>query len=130
MSCIKHLCERLIISDAVTFADDTLTINIPEGTYSNCCRYCIVVAQTIPTDTTITAPVVITIGDDATTYPLTTCNCAPVSACQISTRTKYTVVVNTTTTGGTFKLIGKLPCSLCSNNLPSLPAPAAPAPTP
>lgn len=129
MSCVKRLCNRLIISDAVTFADDTLTINIPEGTYGNYCKYCIVVAQTIPAETTIVAPVVITIGDDTTAYPLTDCSCSQVFACSISTRTRYTVVVNTTPTGGTFKVIDKLPCSSCNNNLASLPAPAAtPAP--
>lgn len=130
MSCTKRLCNRLIISDAVTFADDTLTINIPEGTYTDCCKYCIVVAQTIPAETTIIAPVVITIGDDTTAYPLTDCSCAQVLACSINTRTRYTVIVNTTPTGGSFKVLGKLPCSSCSNNLPSLPAPAAATPAP
>ena len=62
MACnnICTLCRRLIISEAVTFADGTLTINIPAGSYDNGERYCIVVAQTIPAATTITAPVVIT----------------------------------------------------------------------
>jgi len=46
MSCpnYKRLCKRLVISEAVTFADDTLTINIPEGNYNDCEKYCIVVA--------------------------------------------------------------------------------------
>ena len=39
MSC--KLCKRLIISQAVTFADGTLTINIPEGNYTNGCSYCL-----------------------------------------------------------------------------------------
>jgi hypothetical protein len=130
MNCTKHLCDRLIISDSVTFADTTLTINIPDGVYGNNCRYCIVVAQTIPAETTITANVVITIGDDTTTYPLTDCRGIPVSACSINTRTRYTVVVNTTSTSGTFRLVGKVPCTLCNNNLSSLPAPATTTPTP
>ena len=76
MSCpnYKRLCKRLIISEAVTFAGDTLTINIPEGTYGDCEKYCIVVAQTIPTTTTVAANVVITIGDDTTAYPLLNCD--------------------------------------------------------
>ena len=57
-----QLCKRLVISQAVTFADGVLTINIPAGTYNNREKYCIVIAQTIPQAATITAPVVITIG--------------------------------------------------------------------
>lgn len=30
-----RLCPHLVISDAVTFANDTLTINIPAGAYQN-----------------------------------------------------------------------------------------------
>lgn len=120
----KKICNRLIISESVTFADGTLTINLPEGTYNNKEKYCIVVAQTIPTDTIITAPVVITIGDDTTTtYALTNCDCSAVYACAINSRTRYSVCVYTNNTTGVFRLLGKLPCSKC-NNLASLPAPA------
>lgn len=125
---VKRLCKNLVVSTAVTFADGTLTINIPDGVYSNCCKYCIVVAQTIPTETTITAPVVITIGDGTTTYPLVNCNCAPVTACSINTRTRYSTVVSTNTTSGSFRLLGKLPCSRCSDNLASLPVADAATP--
>ena len=38
------LCDRLVISQAVTFAADTLTINLPSGTYMDGCKYCIVIA--------------------------------------------------------------------------------------
>ena len=78
MSCpaYKRLCNRLVISDAVTFEDDTLLINIPAGNYRNDEKYCIVVAQSIPEETTIIAPVAITIGTDTTTtYPLLNNNC-------------------------------------------------------
>lgn len=126
---MKRLCDRLIISSAVTFADGTLTINLPAGNYGNREKYCIVVAQTIPETATITAPVVITIGDDATTtYPLVNCDCSTVYACSINTRTRYTVCVFTDITSGVFRLMGKLPCSRCTSNLASLPAPAATTP--
>lgn len=130
MSCanVKRLCDKLIISTAVTFADGTLTINIPAGTYGNGCKYCIVVAQAIPAGTTITAPVVITIGTGTTEYALVGCNCNPVTACAINTRTRYSVVVNTNTTTGVFKLLGKVPCSRCAENLASLPVAETPAP--
>lgn len=123
MSCqnVKRLCNNLIISSAVTFANGTLTINIPEGTYGNGCKYCIVVAQTIPEATTINAPVVITIGGGTTAYPLLTCDCQNVTACSINTRTRYSTIVRTDTTSGVFKLLGRLPCSRCVENLASLP---------
>ena len=123
MSCpnVKRLCNNLIISTAVTFADGTLTINIPAGVYGNGCKYCLVVAQTIPAETTTTAPVVITIGDGTTEYDLVGCDCNPITACSINTRTRYSTIVNTNTTTGVFKLLGKLPCSRCADNLASLP---------
>lgn len=126
MSCCttKRLCNKLIISDAVTFADGTLTIDIPEASYQNSEKYCIVVAQNIPEETTITAPVVITIGRDATTtYPLLNCDCTTVYACSINRRTRYSVKVQTDIAGGVFRLLGKVPCSRCTNNLAALPAP-------
>lgn len=113
MSCNNscRLCDRLIISQAVTFAADTLTINLPAGSYSNRCRYCIVVAQAIPAETTINAAVVITIGDGTVEYPVTNRCCAPVTACAIRTRVKYPVVVSTTAAGGTFKVLSGLSCA-------------------
>lgn len=117
----RRLCNNLIISSAVTFADGTLTINIPEGTYGNYCKYCIVVAQAIPVETTVVAPVVITIGTGTTEYPLINCDGTSVLACSINSRTRYSTVVNTTTTTGSFKLLGRLPCSRCESNLASLP---------
>ena len=108
---VCRLCDKLVISQAVTFAGGVLTINIPAGSYADGCKYCIVVAQTIPETATITAPVVITIGDGTVTYPLTGCDCAQLIACQIRTRTRYAVRVATTATGGTFKLLGRAACA-------------------
>lgn len=123
---VQRLCDRLILSQAVTFADGTLTINLPAGSYGDGCRYCIVVAQAIPAATTITAPVVITIGDGTEEYPLVNRCCAQVTACGIRTRTKYTTVVSTSATGGTFKMLGQ-PCCAPNNNLTAIDgtAPAA-----
>ena len=113
MACknVCRICDRLIISQSVTFADGTLTVNIPAGSYNNGEKYCIVVAQAIPAATTITAPVVVTIGDGTVAYPLTGCNCAQLVACQIRTRTRYAARVVTTATGGTFRLLGRASCA-------------------
>ena len=112
MSCsnIGKLCNNFIISDDVTFSDNTLTINIPDGVYENKHKYCLVVAQTIPEDTTISAPVVITIGEETTEYPLVKCDCTPVYACSLSNRTRYSTRVSTEIGGGVFKLLGNLAC--------------------
>ena len=121
MSCknVCKLCDRLVISQAVTFADGTLTINLPAGSYGNGCKYCIVIAQTIPAATTITAPVVITIGDGTEEYPLTNSCCAQVTACALRTRTRYAVVVSTSAVGGSFKMLGR-GCCAPDNSLAAL----------
>ena len=122
MACknVCKLCDRLIISTAVTFTAGTgLIITIPEGSYQDNCKYCIVVAQTIPTTTTITAPVFIQIGAGTELYPLNKCDCTQATACSIRTRTKYSTRVETTATGGIFKLLGNIPCSP-NNNLTAI----------
>ena len=117
MSCktVCRLCDRLVLSQAVTFADGTLTINLPAGSYANGEKYCIVIAQAIPEATTITAPVVITIGTGTEEYPLTNRCCAQVTACSLRTRTRYSTVVSTSDTGGTFKMLGKGACAPVNN---------------
>ena len=127
-NCIGKLCDRFILSQAVTFADGTLTVNLPAGAYANGQRYCIVVAQAIPDATTITAPVVITIGDGTEEYPLTNRCCTQITAASLRTRTRYAVVVATTATGGTFKLLGN-PCAAPDNRLAAIDgtAPTPPA---
>lgn len=122
MSCkpVCKLCKHLVISNSVTFAAGTgLVINLPEGSYDDGEKYCIVVAQPIPAATTITAPVLVTIGTSLTTYPLVTKCCEPVTACGIRTRTRYSTVVVTSATGGSFKLLGN-PCCSPDNSLPSI----------
>lgn len=108
---VCKLCDKLVISQDITFGDGTVAINIPAGSYNNGCKYCLVLAQPIPTDATIAAPVVITIGDGTETYPLLNRGCAPVTACGIRTRTRYSVCVATTAAGGAFKMLGKPCCS-------------------
>lgn len=122
MACknVCKLCDNLAISQSVVFTAGTgLIINIPAGSYSNCEKVCIIVAQSIPAATTITAPVFITIGDGTELYPLTRCDCSQVTACGIRTRTKYSTRVATSPTGGTFKLIGKASCTP-NNNLTAI----------
>ena len=111
--CIKkcRLCKRLILSTAITFDGTNLVVNLPANAYGNCEKYCIIFAQSLPDETTINAPVVFTIGDGTTLYPFVDCNCTPILASQVRTRTKYAIRVSTSVNNGIFKYIGdcKLP---------------------
>lgn len=126
------LCKNLIISTAVTVVTvdgtDTLVIDLPVGTYSDNCKYCIVIAQTIPATATINMPVAFSIGGDTTTvYPFVRSgDCSQVTACAIRTRTRYSTIVSTNAIGGVFKSLGGLSCSP-NNNLLSLPVTTTPA---
>lgn len=128
MSCkpVCKLCPKLVISQSVTFTGGTLDINLPSGSYNNREKYCIVVAQAIPSTATINAPVVITIGASTTQYPLTSRCCKPVTVCGIRTRTRYSTCVETTDSGGIFRLLGNT-CCAPDNSLPSIDGGAAPA---
>ena len=126
------LCPNFIISTAVTVitinGTDTLVIDIPAGTYKNGCKYCIVIAQTIPSTATINMPVAISVGGVTTTvYPLTNMCCAQVTACAIRTRKKYPTCVSTSAAGGIFKVLGGLSCAP-NNALVSLPVPTTATP--
>lgn len=113
--CIRNcsLCKKLVLSQTITFENDTLVVNLPANAYNNCEKYCIVFAQTIPDTTTINAPVVFTIGTETTTYPFVNCDCSPIYASQVRTRRIYSTRVSTAITTGVFKYIGK--CKLPSN---------------
>jgi hypothetical protein len=123
MSCSasNKLCEHLVISQSVAFTNNQLVINIPAGSYEDDEKYCIIVGQSIPATTTIAANVVITIGSGTTTYPLVNNDCTNVSACQISSRTRYSVRVHTNIQSGVFKLIGRANCTQCGSTIAALP---------
>ena len=121
MACktVCKLCNKLIISTAVAFTSGNLIITIPDGAYQNDKKYCIVIAQSIPSTTTINAPVYIQIGTGTALYPLQKCNCSQATACSVRTRTRYSTRVATTPTGGSFRLLGEL-CCAPNNNLLSI----------
>ena len=133
MACksVCQVCKKLVISQAINFTDNTLIVDLPAGSYQDGCKYCIIFAQAIPQTATIGSNVVFTIGSGTVQYPLVNRCCRPVTACGIRTRTKYSVVVETTASGATFKMLGNPACSP-SNNLTAIngtaPATAAEAP--
>ena len=113
--CIKNcrLCDRFIISSTITFDGTNLVVNLPANAYQNCYKYCIVLAQSIPEETVINAPVVFTIGTGTTLYPFLNCDCTPIYASQVRTRRIYPARVNTAVDTGVFKYVGN--CRLPSN---------------
>lgn len=113
MACknVCRLCNHLAISTAVEFTDGNLVITIPQNSYENGEKVCIVIAQAIPADTTIAAPVVIEIGEGTEQYPLTNRCCAQVTACGVRTRTRYATRVVTSAVGATFRMLGNPSCS-------------------
>ena len=117
-------CDKKVYSLAVNFDATTnaLLVNIPARAYNNNCKYCIVITQPIPATTTINALVFITIDGDTERYPLLQCNCQQLTACNLSSRTRYATVVKTNTVSGVFRLLGNVGC--CETTvLPSLPVP-------
>lgn len=124
MECVKNcrLCPKFIISNSVTFTGGNLVVNLPANSYDNCVKYCIVLAQAIPSATTVNAPVVFTIGTGTTQYPFVNCDCTPILASQVRTRRVYSTRVATGVNNGVFKYIGNccLP-SKSSNIVNSIP---------
>ena len=121
MACknVCKLCDKLVISTAVAFTNGNLVITIPAGSYNNNEKYCIVIAQSIPTTTMISAPVYIQIGAGTELYPLTKRNSRQVTACGIRTRTKYCTCCETNQTGGLFRMLGNPYCQP-NNDLKSI----------
>ena len=116
--CIQdcRLCDKFILSQSIVYnaTVNQLIVDLPAGSYRNYQKYCIVLAQSIPTDTTINAQVVFTIGGDQTVvYPFLNKNCTPIYASQVRTRRLYPTRVNTAVNSGVFKYIGN--CCLPSN---------------
>lgn len=131
-----RLCKNLIISQSVTVVTvdgtDTLVIDLPERSYGNCCKYCIVIAQAIPATATINMPVAFSIGGVTTTvYPFTRCDCVQVTACAIRTRTRYATRLFTGAAGGaTFRALEDYFCCAPNTAPPSIPVVTATTPAP
>lgn len=112
------LCDKFIISTAVTFTDGNLVVTIPAGSYLNNNKYFIVIAQNIPNTTTVNAPVVIQIGTGTQLYSVVKKNCRPLTASSVRSRRKYSTCLETTPTTAVFRLLGDICCP--TNNLPSV----------
>ena len=121
MACkpICKLCNHLVISTNVVYdaTDNQIVVTLPGGTYNVGEKYCLVIAQAIPATAAISAPVMIKIGTVTTRYPVNNCDCTPLTACGIRTRTRYSTVLQSSASGAVFKMLGKACC--CPNTGPS-----------
>ena len=108
------LCSRSIISQSITFDGTSLVVNLPNDNYGNKQKYCIILAQSIPDETTINAPVIFTIGTGTVQYPFVNNDCTPILASQVRTRRVYRTKVSTGVNDGVFKYVGD--CCLPSNS--------------
>lgn len=124
---VKRLCPRLVFSESVTYTAPNLVIDLPAGAYNDGQKYCIVITDAIPVATVREAPVVFTIGGGAVLYPFVSCDGTQLTERNIDTRTRYSVCVDTTATGGSFRLLGRACVMPTNNNLTSIDgtAPAA-----
>lgn len=105
---IMRINPRSVTPVAVTFATDTLTINLPQMSYNSGCPYFLRIDDVIPAATTIGALVVITIGDGTVEYPLLDCRGVQVTAERLRSGYSYPVVVVGTNTNGAFKVIAPM----------------------
>lgn len=121
-------CSRKVYSVSATVVTvgttPTLVIDVPQQSFTNGQCGCIVVTQNIPDTATINMPVAISIGGATdTVYPVVSCNCSTVTACQLRTRRRYPFTVRVSGTTGTFKILRNLSCAP-SNSNGVIPAPA------
>lgn len=96
---------------AVTFADGTLTLNVPAGRYENGKLYKLLLTQELPVETTIYAPVVLTIGEGTVEYPLVRCSGSPVTAASLRSGFAYPVQIAASEAGGNIRVLGNLCCA-------------------
>jgi hypothetical protein len=109
-----RLCKRFVGSTDVAVVGTSLVITIPQANYDNCEKLCLAVLQEIPATATRGMPVVITIGTDATQYPLVNCDGTPVTQEYIGQGRVYSLVVKTTVNSAVFSATCKLN-SVCVN---------------
>lgn len=128
-------CYRIplnsVFSQSVTVVTvdgtDTLVIDLPQRAYNDGFCYNIFIIDPIPAGATVNMPVAFSIaGDTGTVYPFIGCCGNQVTACGITTRTRYPVQVVTSATSGVFRSLRKISC-YPTNTLASLPVAGAAA---
>ena len=111
---VMRIDPRSVTAETLTFADGTLTINVPQRAFNAGCPYFLRIVDEIPAETTIGAAVVITIGEGTVEYPLLGCNGVPLTAEYLRSNYSYPVTVVSNSTTGAFKLLAPI-CYAKSN---------------
>lgn len=112
---VLRIDPRSIPVEAVTFADGTLTINLPQRTYSSGCPYFLRLNLDIPDTATVGAPVVVTIGAGTVEYPLIDMTGAQVTAERLRSGYSYPVAVVGNGGTGAFRILAPLVYSKCGS---------------
>lgn len=105
---VMRLDPRSVTPVEITFAADTLTINLPQRSYNSGGPYFLRLDAEIPTDATIGALVVITIGEGTVEYPLLDCQGVQITAERLRSGYSYPIAVVGTNANGAFKIISPL----------------------
>ena len=107
-----RVCNNLVISTSVAISGTEMVITIPEATYTNNQKLCILIAQTIPASAT-PLPVVIQITGNTATIPFRTICGHNVYSDQLRTRTIYPIYAATDSQTFVYRL--KERCLPCTN---------------
>lgn len=110
---VLRIDPRSVPVEAVTFADSTLTLNLPQRTYTSGCPYFLRLTEEIPDTATVGAEVVVTIGTGTVTYPLVDLTGVQVTAERLRSGYSYPVAVIGTGANGAFKVLAPLCYSKC-----------------
>lgn len=116
-------CTHFVRTTDVTIDGVSLVLNIPDAVYSNKEKVCICVSQNLPDGTLATDNVVVTVGADATQYPLITKCGNAVHADQIRSRKVYHT--NVSTDIASFVVSERELCGT-AYNFPTIPTPTTP----
>lgn len=109
-NCGCKCCPLLVKSTALTYNSETnvLSITIPEATYLNHQRLCLVIAQAIPSGVNANTTVNILVGTGPTGYPIYTRFLNDVYADSLMTRRVYPLLVATDTKAFVIEDVGRL----------------------
>ena len=110
---IMRIDPRSVTAETITFADGTLTINVPQRTFYAGCVYFLRLVDPIPAATTVNAPIVITIGDGTVEYPLVGFRGAQLTAEYLRSGYSYPITLINSGANGAFKLLAPV----CYNRL-------------
>lgn len=109
-NCGCRCCPLLVKSTALTYNAETnvLSVSIPEATYQNHQRLCLVITQAIPAGVNANTTMNILVGTGQTGYPIYTRFLNDVYADSLMTRRVYPLLAATDTEAFVIEDVGRL----------------------